>query len=230
MPLRPIFPGVYELSGIVNVWLIRDQDGWTLLDTGYANREQRILKALADLGAQPSAVKRIVLTHSHPDHVGGLAHLKRASGAPAYMLEPDADVVRGTRPMVRGTPSPGLLNNLLYSMFANVVARSIPRADIENELHDGQLLPVGGGLRVIHTPGHSAGHTSFLLERDGGMLFAADACANLMGLAPSIVYDDHAAGRRSLAKLAQLDFAVVSFGHGRVLRGKHAREFNAKWK
>jgi glyoxylase-like metal-dependent hydrolase (beta-lactamase superfamily II) len=51
-----------------------------------------------------------------------------------------------------------------------------------------------------------------------------------MRLAPCVVYDDHAQGRESLRKLAQLDFAAVCFGHGKVLKGKHAQKFNHNWR
>lgn len=230
MPFQQIFPGVYEFAnGAVNNWLIEDRDGWTLIDTGYPNKHQTLLDALAAFGKNPRDVKRLVLTHTHPDHAGGLAALKQATGAPAWMHPIDAEVVRGKTPMFLSTPSPGILNLVLYNLLIKGVPGAVPQAEIENEIADDQVLPIGGGLRVIHTPGHSAGHCSFLLERDGGLLFAADACANVMGLAPSIVYDDHAEGRRSLRKLAQLHFDAVCFGHGKVLRGANAKKFNARW-
>lgn len=231
MPFQQIFPGVYEFAnGIVNEWLIEDKDGWTLIDTGYQEQEQKILDALAAFGKQPSDIKRIVVTHTHPDHAGGLAALKRATGAPAYMHPIDAQVVRGVVPMTRSTPSPDLISKFIYNRMIKNMPGVVPQADIEHEFGDGDVLPIGGGLRVIHTPGHSAGHCSFMLERDGGLLFAADACANVMRLAPSVVYDDHAQGRASLRKLAQLNFAAVCFGHGKVLNGKHAQKFNRKWR
>ena len=231
MPFQQIFPGVYEFADVpVNVWLIQDADGLTLMDTGYEKQEQKILDALVAFGKQPADIKRIVLTHTHPDHAGGLAALKHTTGAPAYMHPIDARVVRGEVPMTRSTPSPGIMNKLLYNMLIKNSAGVVPQAVIENEINDGDVLPIGGGLRVIHAPGHSMGHCAFLLERDGGLLFAADACSNVMGLAPSIVYDDHALGRETLRKLAQLNFAAACFGHGKVLNGANAKKFNQKWR
>ncbi|MCG3139641.1 MAG: putative metallo-hydrolase YflN [Anaerolineae bacterium] len=231
MPFQQIFPGVYEFAnGIVNNWLIADDDGWTLIDTGYPNKEQTILDALAAFGKKPNDIKRILLTHAHPDHVGGYAALKQVTGAPAWIHPLDAQVVRGAIPLPRVTPSPGLLPWLLFNALNRQMPNAIPRAEIENEIADGERLPIGGGLRVIHTPGHSAGHCAFLLERDGNLLFAADACANVLGLGPSIVYADHAQGRASLRKLAALNFDTVCFGHGKALHGANAKKFNAKWK
>lgn len=231
MPFRLIFPGVYEFAnGIVNNWLIEDDDGWTLIDTGYPNKQQTILDALTAFGKKPRDIKRILVTHRHPDHAGGLAPLKQTTGAPAWMHPLDAGVVRGQVPVKRSTPSPGVLPWVLYHVMVNLVPGDVPPAEIENEIADGQVLPFGGGLRVIHTPGHSAGHCAFLLERDGNLLFAVDACANVMGLTPSFVYDDHAQGRESLRKLARINFDAVCFGHGKVLSGAHAKKFNDKWR
>ena len=231
MPFQQIFPGVYEFAnGPVNEWLIEDNDGWTLIDTGYPEKQQAILDAITAFGKKPSDIKRIVVTHTHPDHAGGLAAIKQATGAPAWMHPIDAEVVRGKVPMIRSTPSPGFFPWLMYNLLIKNVPGVVPQAEIENEIADGQVLPIGGGLRVIHTPGHSGGHCAFMLERDGGLLFAVDACANVMGLAPSIVYDDHAQGRESLRKLAQLKFNTVTFGHGKVLSGANAKKFNQRWR
>lgn len=231
MPFQQIFPGVYEFAnGPVNEWLMEDKDGWTLVDTGYPNQHQNILDAITAFGKKPTDIKRIVMTHDHPDHAGGLAAIKQATGAPAWMHHLDAEVVRGHVPMFRSTPSPGIVAWIMYNRFIKNVPGVVPQAEIENEITDGQLLPISGGLRVIHTPGHSAGHCAFMLERDGGLLFAVDACANVMGLSPSIVYDDHKQGRESLRKLAGLNFSAVCFGHGKVLSGENAKKFNAKWK
>lgn len=217
------------------MWLIQDADGLTLIDSGYEKQEPKILDALAAFGRQPTDIKRIVVTHTHPDHAGGLAHIKRVTNATTYMHPLDAKVVRGQAPMYRATPSPDVMSRVIYKLMIKSSPGSVPPAEIENEIGDGDVLPIGrfgnetSGLRVIHTPGHSAGHTSFLLERDGGLLFAADACSNIMGLRPSVVYDDHAEGRRSLQKLAQLKFAAVCFGHGKPLNNGDAQKFNARW-
>jgi glyoxylase-like metal-dependent hydrolase (beta-lactamase superfamily II) len=231
MPFQQIFPGVYEAAvGPVNVQLIEDKDGWTLFDTGYANQEEKVLAALAERGIKPTDIKRIVVSHTHPDHAGGLAVMKKATGAKVFMDPFEADVVRGTRPMVRSTPSPGLMPFIMFNLFIKNSAPYVPPTEIEHHIGADEVLPIGGGLRAIKTPGHSGGHTSFMLERDGGLLFAVDACSNMMGLAPSVVYDDHAEGRRSLRKLAQMKFDTVSFGHGKPLSGANASKFNEKWK
>lgn len=228
MAVKLIFPHVYALAlGPVNVFFIEDGADLVLIDTGYKNSETTILQAAQELGRKPTNIRHIVLTHCHPDHAGSLAALLPLTQAQTWMHRLDADVVRGRTPMVRSMPSPGLLNRLLWRIFIKNVPGSVPQAEITHEIKDGDVLP--GGLKAIHAPGHSAGHTVFLLPRDGGLLFAADACSNMPFLAYSIVYDDLREGKHSLAKLALLDFEAVCFGHGGVLSGAAAKKFNKKW-
>ncbi|MBV9789772.1 MAG: MBL fold metallo-hydrolase [Chloroflexi bacterium] len=230
MPLKPIFPHVHVLPlGAVNVFLIEDGDQITVIDTGYKDSEKPILTAVQSLGKQPTDITNIVLTHCHPDHAGSVAALKDATNARTWMHRIDAEVVRGNTPMVRSQPAPGLLNQILYRLVIKPVGPYVPAAVIDCEVNDGDVLPIAGGLKAIYTPGHSMGHLAFLLQRDGGLLFVGDACSNMLGLAYSIVYDDLAEGRRSLAKLAQVETSAICFGHGKALSGAGVGRFRQKW-
>jgi glyoxylase-like metal-dependent hydrolase (beta-lactamase superfamily II) len=230
MPVQAIFPGVYVLAlGTVNVFFIEDGDRLALVDTGYAGSEETILAAARELGRQPHDITHIILTHCHPDHAGSLAALKQQTGAQAWIHPVEANVVRGRTPIPGYTVSPGLLNQILYFVFIRGVLPHVPAAEIEHTIGDGDVLPIGGGLQAIYTPGHSAGHTAFLLRRDGGLLFAADACSNIMRLSYSIVYADFEMGKRSLAKLAAYDVAAICFGHGGALTGDGVKKFRRKW-
>jgi len=101
--------------------------------------------------------------------------------------------------------------------------------EIEHHLNEGDILDFAGGLEVIHTPGHSAGQVAFLSRENGGTLFAADAASNMFGLGYSIIYEDIEVGRRSLAKLSELEFENACFGHGKAIIGGAADRFRAKW-
>jgi glyoxylase-like metal-dependent hydrolase (beta-lactamase superfamily II) len=229
MTLQQIAPGVHELSlGMVNVWLVEDGERLALVDTGVVGSERAILDAAAALGRQPGDIANIVLTHCHPDHAGSLAALKRLTGARAWMHRLDAEVVRGHTPMTRSMPAPGLLNQILYRMFIKSSPGVVPQAEIEHEITDGQILPIAGGMCALHTPGHSGGHLALLLQSNG-LLMAGDTCSNMPWLAYSVVYDDLAEGRRSLAKLATQAFDAVCFGHGRALDAAGAQAFRKKW-
>ena len=68
-----------------------------------------------------------------------------------------------------------------------------------------------------------------LWPRHGGVLFAADACGNTMGLSPSVGYEDFEEGKRSLSRLADLDFDKACFGHGRAIMHDASARFRKKW-
>lgn len=99
--------------------------------------------------------------------------------------------------------------------------------EIEEEVEDGD--EVAGDLRVIHVPGHAAGQLAFLWPQQGGVIFAADAAANVLGLGYAPVYENLDEGRRSLARLAGLEFEVACFGHGSAIVGGAAQRFRQKW-
>jgi glyoxylase-like metal-dependent hydrolase (beta-lactamase superfamily II) len=168
--LVEIAPGVHLVSlGVVNAYLI-DGDELALIDTGTpaSTSTERIVAAVRDLGREPSDIRHILVTHSHPDHAGGLAALKRLSGAAAYMHPLAAAVVRGDetgRPL-RATP--GLLNRIICRTFIPRPPWNIPLALVEHEILDGDIIPVGGGIRAIHAPGHSSGQLAFHIMRAGG--------------------------------------------------------------
>ena len=87
------------------------------------------------------------------------------------------------------------------------------------------------GLTAIHVPGHCAGQIALLWQQHGGVLIAADACSNLMGLGLSLAlgYEDLEQGRRSLHKLSALDFRVACFGHGKPILKDAASRFREVW-
>ncbi len=84
------------------------------------------------------------------------------------------------------------------------------------------------GLQIIGTPGHTAGHVSFLLDRDGGVLFAGDAAAGAgtkVRRTPRLLTDDAAAADASVRRLAELRFEVAVFGHGGAVTAAAADRF-----
>ena len=228
MPFVSIFPNVYQLSsGPVNLWLVEAPDGLTLIDTHYKGKEQEILEAVRGLGKDPARIHNILLTHCHPDHAGSLAALKQFTGAQAWMHAIDAEVVRGHGINEKAPVSPGLINRLLFNLFIKNTSGELASAEVEHEISDGQVLPFGGGIQAVHTPGHTSGHMAFFVPGDGGILLIGDACSNMAGLDYSIVYNDIQQARRSLAKLARMDFRAVAFSHGSTL--KDTAKFKKKW-
>ena len=138
-------------------------------------------------------------------------------------MHPADAALAGTGGPVRPiTAAPGLLRHILYRLLYDPKLRVEPVA-IDQAIHHGDVLPIAGGIEVIHAPGHCAGQVA-LLWRPGGMLFGADVFMNLAGPGDPLGFKDIAVGRASQRRLAALDFAAVGFGHGKpITRNAAAR-------
>jgi glyoxylase-like metal-dependent hydrolase (beta-lactamase superfamily II) len=201
--------------GTANGYLIEAEDGLTLIDAGFPNREAAVLTAIHELGRSPYQLKHLILTHGHPDHVGSAAAIVRETGARTYMHPLDIPLAESGGPFRPMTPAPGLLRRILCRAIYDHNERLAPVA-IDQPLADGETLHIAGGIDVIHVPGHCAGQVA-LLWRPGRMLFAADVFMNVMGLGDPLGFEDIDVGRASQRKLASLSFDTVGFGHGKVI-------------
>src|SRR5262245_24050973 len=227
MSTSEIIPGVlWQVSlRIVNVFVLNDGNDLTVIDTGSPGSEGTIAKAIEGIGRNPTDVTRIIVTHCHPDHAGSLAALKRITNAPAAMHSEDAAMIRRGDAMRPISPAPGFPRALLFRMFVAPARRRVESAAIEVDLADGSQL---GGLRAVHAPGHCLGQVA-LLWPSHGVLFVGDAAANMMGLGLSLGYEDLELGKRSLARLATLDFEIACFGHGAPIKRGAAARFQELW-
>jgi glyoxylase-like metal-dependent hydrolase (beta-lactamase superfamily II) len=229
MTAKKLVDGLYRIPGLANTYLIDAPEGLALIDTGFPNGAGKILAAMRQLGRAPSDLRHIILTHAHFDHIGSLAAIERATGARTYMHPIDAPIAeRGSGFRRLKQPAPGLLPSLLFKVFA----RRNPTVEpcrIDQTVTDGEVLPIAGGLQVLHVPGHCAGQIA-LLWASQRALFTGDACTNIFGLGPPIGYEDQAEGERSQRKLAALDFDIACFGHGAPILRSAATKFQARWK
>src|SRR4051794_37677238 len=187
-PAVQLAPGVWRLpllGDLVNGFAFQDDDGQvTLLDCGVKSSPRTMSVALDAIGVRREDVTRILLTHAHEDHAGGVAEMSRRTGAGVQVHAEDADAVR------TGVAPPLDRSMRLGRLLARVSRRDKPSLEpvpVEQELTDGQLLPVAGGLRVVHTPGHSPGHASFLHEPTG-VLVTGDALFNVRGIGWSVPF------------------------------------------
>jgi len=221
--MKQISDHLYQVSlGIVNVFLLEGDNGHTLIDTGVPGSADKVLAAIRKGGKNPEDIRHIVLTHWHPDHAGSAAELRQRLGARVYAHAADSDILaQGGGPRPRYL-TPGLVNWLAFRLFINGMSPHIPPVAVDEQVTDGQVLPLGPGMQVVHTPGHSAGHMALLLTSEG-VLVAGDLCANAAGLDYSIVYEDLAEGRQSILKAAALPFDQAVFGHGNALKTKAAQ-------
>ena len=215
-------PGVWRVAtaprDLVNTFVLVDDDGQvTLVDAGTKRAPKAVMTGLEHIGVAPSDVTRILVTHAHPDHVGGLAGLRGRTGATVAVHERDAAYVReGKGPVLDRSTLGGRL------MRRNRGSAPTP---VDEQLVDGQLLDVAGGLRVLHTPGHSPGHVS-LLHEPSRVLITGDSIWNMRGRmtwSVPMFCTDVALSRRTADVLGELDYDVAAFTHGPEIR-EDARE------
>ncbi len=213
--------------GFANAFLIEGNDGLTLIDAGFPGKEAAVFGAIRELGRSPDQLKHLVFTHGHPDHIGSAAAIVRETRARTYMHPLDIPMAESGGPFRPMKPAPSLLGQVLCRLFFDPEERLEPVA-IDQRLTAGDTLPVAGGIEVIHTPGHCAGHVA-LLWHPGRMLFAGDVGTNLMGLGDPVGFEDLEEGRASQRKLADLSFDAAGFGHGAPIVRDASTRFRDKW-
>ena len=228
MTAKPLIDGLHMLPGLVNVYLLRTNDGYALIDSGFPNSAVKILKGLSSLGVAPTEVRHLLLTHGHPDHIGSAAALKRATGATVYAHAEDAAIIRSGKGWRKSYPAPGLRNRIMFKVL-NAMSKDVEGTTVDHLIDDGESLPFDKDLVAIHIPGHSAGQLAFLWKRNGGVLFTADACINRGGMKLTAAIEDLDETRRSLAKLATHSFQTACFGHGAPIMTGADASFRQEW-
>ena len=214
-----IVPNVHVIPGtVVNVYLLVDADGLTLIDTGLAGNDKKILKYIAELGRQPQDLKRIILTHSDGDHVGALAALKAATSARVYASPIEAQAIEAAHPS-RELKMQGV-RALLFKYIAGPLFKTKP-VHVDELINDGQVLPVLGGLRVVATAGHTPGHIS-LFAPFAKILFAGDSMTadkeGRLRTSRGMNTWDEAKAIEAVMIQAALGAQIVCVGHGPIVR------------
>jgi glyoxylase-like metal-dependent hydrolase (beta-lactamase superfamily II) len=228
MSVERVIDGVHIVAmGMANAYLIEDDEGLTLIDAGFPNKEVAVFEAVRGLGRSPAQLKHLIFTHGHPDHIGSAAAIVRETGARTYMHPLDIPIAESGGPFRPMTPAPGLLRQIMCRLFFHPNERVEPVA-IDEPLTPGEILSIAGGIEVIHVPGHCAGQVA-LLWRRGNMLFVGDVCMNLMGLADPVGFENLNEGRASQRKLAGLSVNAAGFGHGKPIARDASTQFRKKW-
>ena len=228
MSAKRVIEGVHLVPmGMANAYLIEGDDGLTLIDAGYPNKEAVVFGAIRGLGRSLDQLKHLILTHGHPDHIGSAARIVQETGARTYMHPLDIPIAESGGPFRPMRAAPGVLRRVLCKLLYHPDERMEPVA-IDQPLIPGEILPIAGGFEVIHTPGHCAGQVA-QLWRPGRILFAGDVGMNIMGLGDPVGFENLEEGRASQRKVASLSFDAAGFGHGEPIVRDASKRFRDKW-
>lgn len=225
--MQTVMPGVFRLSGLIvgNVYLLEDAQGLTLIDASIAPSGPKIVRQIEALGRPATDVKRILITHAHPDHVGSLPLLKRVTQAQVYASAAEKPVIQGEIEVPRAPREQ--LHGLARLM--RPPATRYAGTPVDHVVEDGAVLSeVLGGLQVVATPGHAPGHVAYW-QPEYGLLFCGDVLFNApnLRLPLAALTVDMAENIRSLQRLARLEARIVCFGHGRPLAANAAQTLHA---
>lgn len=194
-----------------NCFLVREDDGFTVVDTNMKGTEHDILKAAREHGAP---IRRILLTHAHIDHVGSLDALHALLPDVEVMISArDARFLTGDRSLDADEPQTPLKGG--YPVCTTTPTRL---------LNAGDMI---GSLEVIASPGHTPGHVSFFDHRDR-TLIAGDAYSTKAGIStggtlrllfpfPAMATWNKPLAIRSAEALRDLNPARLAVGHGATL-------------
>ncbi|RQS08671.1 MBL fold metallo-hydrolase [Burkholderia sp. Bp9002] len=209
------------VQGSINAFLINTGEQLVLIDAGagalYGGCCGRLLTNLRAAGYQPDQVDQVLLTHLHKDHVGGVALDGKMAFPNAIVRVPQRDDAYWTN-LDNKRKAPAFLSSF-FDSAAESLAPYAAAGRIKTFGDSGELAP---GIRAVATPGHTPGHTSYVVESDGQTLLVWGdiihvAAIQLRDPEASVEYDSVASdarkSRRSLMKTAADNHYLVAAAH-----------------
>jgi len=226
LPLMATVPGREMALYMTLAW---DDSNLVLIDAGIPEQAQAIAKLIADAGFDAKNLTHIIITHQDMDHIGSISELQKIAPNARLLAHCDeAPYMDGRKTPVRLA---GLLEN--YDTFPPEAQAQIDeykksieagefRLKIDQELMDKEVLPICGGIEIVHTPGHMPGHIALFLQQSRIMV-CGDA-ANIEDgqiSGPNPVHTpDMEMGMQSVEKIKGYPLAGIVAYHGGFLEIK----------
>jgi len=225
--------GIYRYGSRFHNWYLIEEGGkFTGVDAGCSKDWSEMESTMADLGKTPDDIEAVIISHGHADHVGFAADA-HTHGVNVKIHEDDefrlAQTREGYSVGVSDLPfwRPRAIAFLVTLVRHGVM--TVPKLEGAETFKDGDVLDLPGRPRVLHTPGHTEGHSAFVLD-DRGVVFTGDSLVSmdLVGpndgpqLMPDVFHTDATQARGSLSRLAELTTTLALPGHGDPLQGSLA--------
>jgi len=205
-----IAPGVHQVRMLGADSFLIVEERLTLIDAGMIGSRIMLERYVRRIGRRIDELERIICTHGHPDHIGGVGELVRNREDVTVFIHPDD--LAGLRLPLREALAPNQDRAIRRGRLIQYLTRT-PRDP--TPIEDGTILPMLGGLHVIHAPGHTPG--SICLYAPGQrLLFTGDVLQVIRGrltYASAYFSHDHAGARASVEQLAALDVETIALSH-----------------
>jgi len=204
-----IAPGVHQVRMLGADAFLIAEERLTLIDAGMVGSRILLERYLRRIGRRLDELERIVCTHGHPDHIGGVTELVRDRDDVAVLIH--ADDLAGLHLPLREALAVG---DAAERRGRIIQFLTRPPSD-PTPVTDGEVLPMLGGLRVVHTPGHTPGSVCLYAPRLR-LLFTGDVLQVIRGrltYASAFFSHDHAGARASVERLAALDVRTIALSH-----------------
>ncbi|GAB3488256.1 MBL fold metallo-hydrolase [Flexivirga lutea] len=232
MKLHQVMTNVFLVEGIASNWvLVRDGRDLTLIDAGYPKDIDGLVASVAQLGHRIEDIRGVLVTHAHVDHIGAIPALLARHAVPTYAGEHELPMLEGERHEQATTWD--VISRCWrprVAKWAVTIARAGARTSIQlpetRALQADSRLDLPGAPRAAACPGHTSGHTAYLLG-ETGIVVTGDALITghsiVARTGPQLVpaFFSHAPAQMNagLDALARLDADTVLPGHGPVWRG-----------
>jgi len=217
--INPEFQSVVSPFKVLNVkiFFIKTNNGYILVDSGIPGHEKKIRDAFSKLDVDPRSVTHIILTHGHLDHIGCLAYARVITGAKVICHRSIADK------LTAGEYEEAVPRSAFWMIFNGPVSwllRSRLRPVTPDVLFDEELSLDDFGVRgkIIHTPGHSPGSCSIILDNGEALIGDLVRKNRLGNIDTGLFYDNQDQIFESLEKVAGHNPATIFLSHGGITR------------